>query len=96
MAPAALLTILSNAVHSDPLLGATLLTALCIELDDEGWVRWASAGHPAPWLIGPDDVRQLGCTGPLPGLRPGSPLSWQSAPARPGRAAAVLDRWLAR
>ncbi|MDF2415435.1 MAG: SpoIIE family protein phosphatase [Aeromonas popoffii] len=68
--PARLLTTLSTAVHSDPLLGATLLTTLCIELGEEGWVRWASAGHPAPWLIGTDEMHQLGVTGPLPGLRP--------------------------
>lgn len=52
-APARLLTILSNAVHSDPLLGATLLTTLCIELGNEGRVQWASAGHPAPGWSGP-------------------------------------------
>lgn len=68
--PASLLTTLSTAVHSDPLLGATLLTTLCIELGEGGRIRWASAGHPAPWLIGADGMRQLGVTGPLPGLRP--------------------------
>ncbi|MGL6521812.1 SpoIIE family protein phosphatase [Aeromonas dhakensis] len=68
--PASLLTTLSTAVHSDPLLGATLLTTLCIELGEAGRVRWASAGHPAPWLIGADGMHPLGVTGPLPGLRP--------------------------
>lgn len=68
--PARLLGLLSEAVHSDPLLGATLLTLLCIELGDEGRVQWASAGHPAPWLITAQEVKPLGVTGPLPGLLP--------------------------
>ncbi|TNH79937.1 SpoIIE family protein phosphatase [Aeromonas sobria] len=83
-APARLLTILSNSVHSDPLLGATLLTTLCIELGDEGRVQWASAGHPAPWLIGPGSVRQVGVTGPLPGLRPDPHFVTNQRQLKPG------------
>ncbi|MCF5889699.1 SpoIIE family protein phosphatase [Aeromonas veronii] len=83
-APARLLTILSNAVHSDPLLGATLLTTLCIELGNEGRVQWASAGHPAPWLVGPGTIRQVGVTGPLPGLRPDPHFVTNERQLKPG------------
>lgn len=68
--PDQLLALLSGAVHSDPLLGATLLTILCIELGVQGRVAWASAGHPAPWLITTEEVKPVGVTGPLPGLSP--------------------------
>ncbi|MCF5862739.1 SpoIIE family protein phosphatase [Aeromonas veronii] len=83
-APARLLTILSNAVHSDPLLGATLLTTLCIELGNEGRVQWASAGHPAPWLVRPGTIRQVGVTGPLPGLRPDPHFVTNERQLKPG------------
>lgn len=57
-APARLLTILSNAVHSDPLLGATLLTTLCIELGNEG-------GCSGPARA----TRRPGWSGPAPSVR---------------------------
>ncbi|PJG60779.1 SpoIIE family protein phosphatase [Aeromonas cavernicola] len=82
--PARLLTAFSTAVYSDPLLGSTLLTILCIELGEQGWVRWASAGHPSPWLINAEGIHQIGEIGPLPGLQPAPDFATNQLQLKPG------------
>ena len=78
--PAQALTRLNDYTARVP--GARGSTAVCVVVDtDAAQIRWASAGHPPPLLLGHDGSSTvLDSTGPLLGaFPPGSPGLYRSA-----------------
>lgn len=67
-APDTFLSKLSVAVGSDPFLETTIVTCLALWLSDDGHVRVASAGHPAPLICTEGTTDYMDTAGPLPGL----------------------------
>jgi phosphoserine phosphatase RsbU/P len=70
MRPAALLAKLSEIFARDRLLARTIATVLAVAIDNDGRVRLASAGHPAPILFDGKTVEPVDVGGTLPGLFP--------------------------
>ncbi|MBN3560847.1 SpoIIE family protein phosphatase [Aliamphritea spongicola] len=73
LAPAQLLTLVSQGFSDDPVLAETLATLMAVQLNPEGEILIANAGQPRPVLCranteSDDAVRQLDIDGPLPGL----------------------------
>ncbi|WP_096086003.1 SpoIIE family protein phosphatase [Agaribacterium haliotis] len=66
--PATFLSGLSQALHSDKLLSASMCTCCVIKLFDQGELHIASAGHPPAWKVTHADTRPLNSGGMLPGL----------------------------
>jgi len=59
---------LSDGLHEDALYAQTTLTAIGIELREDGHVSLAAAGHPQPVIINDDGLRYLPVDGCMPGL----------------------------
>ncbi|MFT5879374.1 MAG: sigma-B regulation protein RsbU (phosphoserine phosphatase) [Moritella sp.] len=68
--PAQLLEQLSQFAQEDKLLSQVTLTCCSVQLSTGGDIRVASAGHPAPLLISPQDIIPLPTGGALLGLLP--------------------------
>ncbi len=68
--PAHLLEQLSQFAQEDRVLSQVTLTCCSVHLSAGGEIRVASAGHPAPLLISPENISQLPTEGALPGLLP--------------------------
>ncbi len=66
--PATLLQAVAGAFGEQGLLAETLATLIVAQLDDDGRVTLASAGHPSPWRIADAGIERLELDGPLPGL----------------------------
>jgi phosphoserine phosphatase RsbU/P len=70
------------------------VTLLCVEVDPRTRsVRYANAGHPAGFVLGPDGSveAELGATGPLLGVMEDSAYALREAPALlPGRVLVLL------
>ena len=65
----ALLRSLNAAMIADPALGRVFATAQVVDLEDDGAVSIASAGHPEPWIVDASGmVRRVAVDGPAPGL----------------------------
>ena len=68
--PADLMQKLSNALSNNTILQQTLVTALVIELFEDGTLTLACAGHPAPFFASTSTgFQQLNIGGVLPGLQ---------------------------
>lgn len=70
LAPAPFLSQLSRGAANDPVLQATLITALALELGPDATLRCASAGHPPPLRLSERGVESVEVAGMLPGLDP--------------------------
>lgn len=68
--PAQLLEQLSNCAIEDKVLSKVTLTCCSVQLSSAGKISLASAGHPAPLLISPENIKPLNIGGVLPGLLP--------------------------
>ncbi|MGN7613792.1 SpoIIE family protein phosphatase [Magnetococcales bacterium HHB-1] len=66
--PKTLLQHFSQALFHDHLLGATLVTTQAVQLQQNGQVILASAGHPPPLHITKTGCHELSLSGTLPGL----------------------------
>lgn len=77
-------TWLNELVCSDP-AGQTA-TVVAGHIDDDKFLRWADAGHPAPLLLRDGSVELLGTEqrGPLLGALPGYAYETSSTPLRQG------------
>lgn len=62
----------ANRVLATEVPSSLFLTAIALELDPSGTVRWSSAGHEPPFLLraGSANVLELGATAPILGLFP--------------------------
>jgi CheY-like chemotaxis protein/anti-sigma regulatory factor (Ser/Thr protein kinase) len=68
--PAQLLTQISNSALNDQLLSQITLTCCSVLLSENGQIRLASAGHPAPLLISEKSIQSVPTSGMLLGLLP--------------------------
>lgn len=68
--PAELLEQISHRALTDKILSQITLTCCSVQLSDKGKIRLASAGHPSPLLISPQNIQSVPTSGVLPGLLP--------------------------
>ena len=66
--PGDFLSTVSTVMTTDESLASMIVTLLVIDRLDDGTLEFASAGHPAPVVVGPDATQQLDIAGPLLGL----------------------------
>jgi len=70
----ALMTQLSNSLHSDPTFERTVVSIQLVALEPEGRVEICSAGHPFPVLLSGEESRWIEISGPLPALEQDLPF----------------------
>ncbi len=67
--PECVLTQFSKAINQDPLFEATIITCLCLSIQESGVFSCGVAAHPAPYVLKKGGAcEQLDIYGPLPGL----------------------------
>lgn len=59
---------LSTSIDNDPLLENMIMTCLCFQFFQDGFMKVASAGHPRPILLHKGCASFVNVAGPLPGL----------------------------
>ncbi len=68
--PGDALALVSNSLDTGD--EETFVTCFAALIDSEGRIEYANGGHPAPLLVGTEEVTELAPTGPLLGVLPGS------------------------
>ncbi len=68
--PTILLEMLSEQVHSDPVLEHAFLTCSILKIARTGSIEIVSAGHPNAYMITSDGMRPITQTNMMPGLLP--------------------------
>lgn len=88
--PEYMLEQLSNCAMSDKVLSQVTLTCCSVQLSDAGKISIASAGHPAPLLISPQNISSIETSGVLLGLLENSHYESNNLTIQPGQRIALF------